>query len=334
MLPNERVMPIKEGIHRPLWSVMIPTYNCAGTLRKTLESVLTQDPGPNIMQITVVDNCSTEDDPEAVVKELGHGRVDFHRNSENIGSTRNFNRCINLARGELIHILHGDDYVLDGFYHKLQYLFEEHPEIGAAFCRSMHVDDSGKSVYLYDLELSESGVLPTAWLEKIATRFSVPAPAMVVHRKVYEDLGGYDPCLPGADDWEMWVRIANRYAIGYEATCLAAFRESSKSLSETLSNNKIILQDHFNALQVMQSYLPQETKHKLFQQAKENSACYSLMLAKSAVYNRKWSRVIAFARHALWLSPTAQVSLQISQLIFYDSLRSVWYWFRDKRKVS
>ena len=79
------ILPVSEGASRPLWSVMIPTYNCAHYLRETLASVLEQDPGIERMQIEVVDDCSTLDDPESVVKELGQGRVSFYRQPENVG---------------------------------------------------------------------------------------------------------------------------------------------------------------------------------------------------------------------------------------------------------
>ena len=78
------IPPVAPG-PRPLWSVMIPTYNCAGYLRETLASVLAQDPGPEAMQIEVVDDASTRDDPEAVVREFGGSRVGFFRQPENVG---------------------------------------------------------------------------------------------------------------------------------------------------------------------------------------------------------------------------------------------------------
>ncbi|MFZ0430475.1 MAG: glycosyltransferase, partial [Acidobacteriota bacterium] len=82
-----------------MWSVMIPTFNCATFLRETLASVLAQDPGPAQMQIEVVDDRSTKDDPEEVVRELGRGRVAFHRNRRNQGVTANFNSCVARSRG-------------------------------------------------------------------------------------------------------------------------------------------------------------------------------------------------------------------------------------------
>src|SRR5277367_2379258 len=110
-----RIAPVECGIHRPFWSVMIPTYNCANYLATTLRSVLAQAPDASAMQIEVVDDCSTKDDPAAVVSKLGRGRVGFFQQPHNVGISANFNSCIRRGKGEWIHILHGDDLVLPGF---------------------------------------------------------------------------------------------------------------------------------------------------------------------------------------------------------------------------
>src|SRR6266480_475240 len=90
---------VREEGHRPFWSVMIPTYNCGDYLRRTLGSVLSQDSGPEQMQIEVVDGCSTKDDPKAIVEKLGRGRVGFSRLTSNQGAAYTFNTCIERARG-------------------------------------------------------------------------------------------------------------------------------------------------------------------------------------------------------------------------------------------
>ncbi len=78
------------GAVRPTWSVMIPTYECANYLEHTLRSVLAQDPGPEIMQIEVVDDHSVGDDPSAVVGDLGGDRVSFFRQSRNVWCAARF----------------------------------------------------------------------------------------------------------------------------------------------------------------------------------------------------------------------------------------------------
>ena len=106
----------------PKWSVMIPTYNCANLLEQTLLSILQQDPGEELMQIEVIDDCSTIDNPEEVVNRLGKGRIKFFRQPKNVGAIRNFNTCINRSNGEFVHILHGDDWIENGFYNEINNL--------------------------------------------------------------------------------------------------------------------------------------------------------------------------------------------------------------------
>lgn len=179
---------VPEEVNRPFWSVMIPTYNCANFLVETLKSVLAQDPGSDIMQIEVVDDFSTKDDPEAVVRELGKGRVSFFRQPKNGGPIPNFNTCIQRAKGHWLHILHGDDMVLPGFYSTLQKSLEKEPTVGAAFCRHIFVDENGQWQWLSALERETPGILPN-WIEKIAIGQRIETPSIVVKRQVYEKLG-------------------------------------------------------------------------------------------------------------------------------------------------
>lgn len=90
-----RIEPVTEGLHRRRWSVMIPTYNRTKYLSQTLTSVLEQDLEPDVMQIEVIDNCSTEADIEAEISNLSsHNRVSFYRQPRNVGLVANFTTCI------------------------------------------------------------------------------------------------------------------------------------------------------------------------------------------------------------------------------------------------
>jgi GT2 family glycosyltransferase len=68
------IEPLLAG-ERPFWSVMIPTDNGDPHLADAIASVLEQDPGPERMQIEVVDDCSTHGDPEKLVAQVGDGRA-------------------------------------------------------------------------------------------------------------------------------------------------------------------------------------------------------------------------------------------------------------------
>src|SRR5262249_8378351 len=153
---------VPEGARRPLWSVMIPTFNCAQYLVQCLESVLAEDPGTDTMHIEVVDDCSTTDDPEAVVKKVGRGRVLFHRKNRNEGATQNFNTCVKRSLGHLVHILHGDDWILPGFYSCIANMAKANPNTSFFACRSFLVSEEGLIVAvekrLPELEKGRDGV--------------------------------------------------------------------------------------------------------------------------------------------------------------------------------
>jgi glycosyltransferase involved in cell wall biosynthesis len=204
------ILEIAGNANRPLWSVMIPTYNCANYLRQTLESVLAQDPGLDQMQIEVVDDCSTKDDPEAVVRDVGKGRVQFHRKPQNEGATANFNTCIQRSRGKLVHILHGDDFVERTFYNKTASCFDEHPTCSAVINRVFVVDEAGALENLSPRVKSLE--VPCNDVRELLLSNPLRTPGVVVRRAFYESHGGFMPTLVHTADWEMWVRVIKRGA--------------------------------------------------------------------------------------------------------------------------
>lgn len=272
------IPPVPGGVARPLWSVMIPTYNCATYLREALASVLAQDPGPEVMQIEVVDDCS-DDDPESIVAELAGGRVGYYRQPENVGHTRNFNTCLLRSCGQLVHLLHGDDCVREGFYREMQSAFAENAAIGAAFCRFISMDERGNWQTIWPLEQCESGLLD-GWPEKIAAGQRLQTPCMTVRREVYEKLGGFDQRLTWTEDWEMWARIAVHYPVWYLVEPLALYRVHSRSNSGRYVRTGETIRDARRTIDLIQSYFPTPKAQALARQARENCALAAMRRAR------------------------------------------------------
>ncbi|WP_244445159.1 glycosyltransferase [Microvirga sp. BSC39] len=292
---------------------MIPTYNCAQYLGETIRSVLDQDPGPNLMQIEVVDDNSTQDDPAAVVRSVGQGRVGFFKQARNVGHISNFETCLNRARGHLVHILHGDDCVRPKFYEKLGQGFELAPEIGAAFCRQAFVDASGRRLSFSPLEEPAAGILPNALL-RLAQEQRIMTPSIVVRREVYERLGAFDRRLACSEDWEMWVRIAANYPIWYEPEPLALYRlhDASSSARHQLTAEDMAYTRA--AIEIFRAYLPDAIKPTAERHARNAYARSAIAAAGQMLEKGDVSAFFAQLREALLFEHSFDVLLRAARM--------------------
>lgn len=301
-----KIDPISAESHRPFWSVMIPAYNDTRYFEQTLRSVLEQDPGPEEMQIEVIDDCSTKDDPEEMVREIGKNRISFSRQPHNVGQIPNWNTCLQRARGHWIHLLHQDDVVMPGFYSRLQESLEKEETVGAAFCRHVHMDEDGIWQFLSVVERRTPGILAN-WLECIAVGQRTQFVSTVVRRSTYEKLGGFCPEAYSAADWEMWVRIAAHFPIWYEPQVLACFRVHSASQSSRLIETGANIAHVREAIAITQSYLPASNADKLSSKARENFALFALQTARQLLVEKNQTAAKAQIREALKCSYSLRV---------------------------
>jgi glycosyltransferase involved in cell wall biosynthesis len=262
MEPLLEIPTVSGGIDRPFWSVMIPTYNPSDLLEETLRSVLDQDPGAGVMQIAIVDDASTTTRAEEIIRRLAPGRIEYHRQPRNIGLAGNWNTCVELSRGQWVHILHQDDVILPGFYERLGHPARLEPRIGAIFCRHLCIDGEGRKLWESQAEREHPGLLD-GWLERLCIQQSIQCPSIVVKRKAYERLGGFRTDLCYALDWEMWVRIAAHYPVWYEPTFLACYRWHPRNESARLIRNGLDLDDLRKAIELNIQHVPAHARNAL-----------------------------------------------------------------------
>jgi GT2 family glycosyltransferase len=201
------IAPVPPGSPRPRWSVTIPTFNCADLLARTLESVLVQDAGPDAMEIVVVDDCSTRDDPAAVAASVGRGRVDFRPNGRNLGPTATFNACIGHARGHWVHLLHGDDMVLPGFYAECDRIIAAHPDVVMIVGQVVTIDPEDRWTAVIGPAPSHAGTRVENFLTQQATQQLAQFSGVAVRRDAYERAGGFSSLFGHVADRDMWFRI-------------------------------------------------------------------------------------------------------------------------------
>ena len=230
-------------MQQPFWSIMIPTYNCASFLVKTLESVMAQYAFlENRVQIEVVDDGSTKDDPEVVVQQIGGGKVNFYRQPQNVGAIRNFNTCIERAKGKYVHILHGDDYVAADFYKEYEHVIQQYPTIGLITSDSI-VIDGADNVIEYSQPVTAFHT-PTKDVSGILYLNPFRTPGVVVSKDAYNALGLFEETLVHCADWEMWVRVIHKFGGVHISKPLNYYREHGSNDTSKLTRTGEKILDH------------------------------------------------------------------------------------------
>ena len=290
-----RIAPVSDT-KRPLWSVVIPTYNCAEYLKDTLLSVLQQDPGEEQMEIIVVDDHSTKDDPESVVQQYGNGRVKFIRQAQNVGKSNNYLTGIQSTKGELIHLLHGDDRVLDGFYQKMKSLFLECKDTSIAFCRCEYINASGNKIGETGLISPKDGILPN-FIEKIAVWQLLQPPSIVFKRIVYETIGTYDFRLKYMEDWEFYVRSALHFEVSYTPDTLAQYRIFEENSSSKSAKKGKRAKAKQKVIKTIDAYLPSDIKKKIKKKRRQATALYMLGYIPKCMKSKDYFGAIIYSIH-------------------------------------
>jgi glycosyltransferase involved in cell wall biosynthesis len=332
--PAIGVLPVNGG--RPFWSVMIPTYNPrADYLEETLRSVLQQDPGPDQMQIEVIDDCSSDNTASEVVRRIGAGRVTFHRESENRGLPNAWNRCIERARGHWVHILHQDDIVLPGFYDALRKGAEQ-SHAGAIFCRHAIANSNGHWISLSELHRESAGLLED-WHAKITAQQLIQCAAIAVRRRVYEQLGGFLPRLHYVADWEMWQRIACQFPVCFEPSILACYRLHGSSATSRLRLDAADVRDVREMIELTMTYHIPARARELAERARswyaEAAVFHARELLVRVGFAPAWRQIV----EALRLSHSPRVIRKIgSFLILWCRIigSRVKRWLRSKLKPT
>ena len=113
----------------PLVSICVPTYNRAGLLRQSLQTICVQDYAP--LEILISDN-SSEDETEAVCRDFERAdpRIRYVRQSRNIGMHANHNFCIEESRGDFLCFFHDDDLYQPQIIKQSAVFLQQYPEVG------------------------------------------------------------------------------------------------------------------------------------------------------------------------------------------------------------
>jgi glycosyltransferase involved in cell wall biosynthesis len=203
-------------------SVVVPVYEQPDLLREALDSVGRQT--FDDYEVVVVDDASSADFG-SIVDEYDDARLVVHEENRGAGAARNTG--VEIARGTYVAFLDADDIWDPTKLEKQHAVFEAGgDDLGLVYT----------GIAQYELDGSEwrrrpewRGHVHRAELERDRIH---PTSTVVVRRDAFDRAGGFDPSLPSRQDYDLWIRITEQYAVDYVDEVLVEKREQPDSISK------------------------------------------------------------------------------------------------------
>jgi len=245
----------------PKVSICIPTYNYAKYIAECIESVISQT--YKDFELIIVDNCSV-DNTEEIVKSYisSSNKVKYFCNTENIGMTANWNRCLELASGEYVKILCADDLLMPQCLQETMEVLNNNKNIVLLATARLLVDEnltpSGSLRYSNSLEL-EVGC--NVIKKCLIYGNQIGEPSSVVFKRESSSRG-FSSKYTQLTDLEMWFYILEQGDFYFLNEELCMFRQHKNQ--ETKSNIKslifadeefALLNDYVNKQYIVLTYI-------------------------------------------------------------------------------
>jgi glycosyltransferase involved in cell wall biosynthesis len=220
----------------PLVSVIIPTYNRAGIIGRTIDNILEQT--YRNLELIVVDDGST-DDTQARLKAYGDRIRVIQQNNAGPGAARN--RGAEAAQGDIIAFQDSDDLWKPTKLERQVALLERDRSLPCCLCNVLMRVVDGKSYTSFEHSLIKLEREEGLWLnvlDVLATRFVLFNQAAAIRRDAFERIGGFPEDLRYMEDYDLPLRLAMEGSWAFIREPLVVYGEGSPaSFSEEAKKN-------------------------------------------------------------------------------------------------
>ena len=278
----------------PTVSVVIPTYNRAHLIGRTIQSVLNQT--YHDFEVIIVDDGST-DNTEEVVRSFKDPRICYIRHKENRGAPFARNYGAKIANGEYISLLDSDDYYLPNKLTVQIDAFKSDSDAGLVYSNVLEERSNTKRRIKYDPKTFESGYL----FEKIVSKsVHCRLPTWLIRREFFISIGGFDEKLPRLQDRDFIVRFSYRYKLlGVpEPVAVVVFHKGTRVSGASAKVNEYAC----NRVLYKISRLVEEGNHSP-DLIKQMTSLYNSVIAKSYLKEGNFSKARYYFLKALSSNP-------------------------------
>lgn len=221
-----------------LVSVIVPVYNAEHTVRETINSVISQT---YLNWELIIINDGSIDNSANVISSFTDIRIKYLA-QDNRGVAHARNTGIRIARGEYIAFLDSDDLWESSKLEKcVNYLNIGEFDFVYSKVKMFNDDISNAYSYEYVEPIKESNEY-----YRLLIFDYIPTLSVVLKKSVLDKIGNFDINLNGTEDWDLWIRIVEKYQIKFISDELAFYRVSENGLSK---NRNLHLKEEYKVIQ-------------------------------------------------------------------------------------
>ena len=204
----------------PSLSVVMPTYDAADYIERSLNSILHQS--FDDFELILVDDGSTDGTIDLIEKRDDE-RIRLVERENKSGITSALNRGINESRGKYIARHDADDWSApDRFDRQAAYL-DAHSDVALLGTGAHLVDEDGKRI-------ATRRVPEDPDVGDLIDHNEFIHGSVMMRRDPLVDLGGYDERFLTAEDYDLWLRLADQYSVANIDEPLYHFRQHDESI--------------------------------------------------------------------------------------------------------
>ena len=270
----------------PLISVILPVYNGMKYLQQSVCSILQQD--FTDFEFLIVDDCSTDGSWEWL-QALDDARVTLFRNEQNRGLFYNLNFLIKKSNGSIIKLWSQDDVLYPNCIGAIVAFHHQYPEIGFSYTARDYIDELGNDLNIEQQDDTPE-IVSTALHARIA--FFTGSIAgnianVALNKSALDKVGLFNEQMKISGDFEMWVRLAQHYPVGFINKSLVKLRNHEGQLSGQKKYFIYHLKEDIQVYHTLLAYVNDIQKKEGFQLLRNHKLLfyYTLML-KEFIHGR------------------------------------------------
>jgi glycosyltransferase involved in cell wall biosynthesis len=202
----------------PSISLITPTYNQAGYIEQTIESVISQN--YPYLEYIVIDGGSTDGTLDILNK---YGNKYFWMSEKDRGQSDALNKGMKIAKGDIIGFINSDDILAPQSLWKVGRFFLEHPEAYWLTGKCRTIDENGNEIRKL-VTLYKNIWVNTRSLIALKVMNYISQPATFWRRDVMENVGYFNETYHYSMEYDLWMRIGSKYSLFFLPEYLASFR--------------------------------------------------------------------------------------------------------------